>query len=338
MPMQLPNLDDRTYTDLAEEARTLIPTYAPGWTNHNPSDPGIMLIELFAYLTEMLIYRLDQVTDNNVRSFLKLLDGKDRQAFRAHTQAPTAAGQALTTDIQATVRSLRKLERPVTCADFVTVVESAFPADPQNSLDAANAVPLRVARAHCVPQRNLCADYEAEQAGHISVIILPTEQTEQKHLPDLIAAVQRYLEDRRLLTTYVHVVGPIYLTVAIKTKLVLKRDVLLPGERAQSAMVARNTGDSHDDIRQKVVDAVKKFLDPRQGGQNGKGWPFGRNVFVSELYELLDQLPGVDYVTEIALAADADRLLQEEGFLIGVALRPYELVAVEMTMDDVKIE
>src|SRR5690349_4133941 len=53
MPLPLPNLDDRSYTDLVEEARRLIPTYAPEWTNHNPSDPGIMLIELFAYLTEM---------------------------------------------------------------------------------------------------------------------------------------------------------------------------------------------------------------------------------------------------------------------------------------------
>ena len=60
MPLPLPNLDDRSYTDLVEEARRLIPTYAPEWTNHNPSDPGIMLIELFAYLTEMLIYRLNR--------------------------------------------------------------------------------------------------------------------------------------------------------------------------------------------------------------------------------------------------------------------------------------
>ena len=56
MPIQLPNLDNRQFTDLMEEALALIPTYAPEWTNHNPADPGITLLELFAYLTEMLIY------------------------------------------------------------------------------------------------------------------------------------------------------------------------------------------------------------------------------------------------------------------------------------------
>ena len=75
MPLQLPNLDDRRYADLVEEARALIPTYTPEWTNHNPSDPGITLIELFAFLSEMLLYRLNRVTAANILSFLKLLNG-----------------------------------------------------------------------------------------------------------------------------------------------------------------------------------------------------------------------------------------------------------------------
>src|ERR1044071_5129365 len=74
MPITLPNLDDRRYADLVEEARSLIPTYAPEWTDHNESDPGITLIELFAYLSEMLIYRLNRVTDATRYAFLKLLD------------------------------------------------------------------------------------------------------------------------------------------------------------------------------------------------------------------------------------------------------------------------
>ena len=78
MPIQLPNLDDRTYDDLVAEGLHLIPTYAPEWTNYNPSDPGITLIELFAYITELLIYRLDRVTDENKLAFLKLINGSDR--------------------------------------------------------------------------------------------------------------------------------------------------------------------------------------------------------------------------------------------------------------------
>jgi hypothetical protein len=50
MPLDLPNLDDRTYEDLVAEALRLIPNYAPEWTNYNPSDPGITLIEISAIL------------------------------------------------------------------------------------------------------------------------------------------------------------------------------------------------------------------------------------------------------------------------------------------------
>ena len=47
------NLDDRTFDDIKNEAIRLIPRYCPEWTNHNESDPGITLIELFSWMTEM---------------------------------------------------------------------------------------------------------------------------------------------------------------------------------------------------------------------------------------------------------------------------------------------
>ncbi len=51
MPLQVPQLDDRTAAALFAEARTLIPRYAPEWTDHNESDPGITLVQLFAWMT-----------------------------------------------------------------------------------------------------------------------------------------------------------------------------------------------------------------------------------------------------------------------------------------------
>ncbi|MBM4394492.1 MAG: putative baseplate assembly protein [Deltaproteobacteria bacterium] len=68
-----PKLDDRTFKDIVEEAVRLIPQYCPEWTNYNPSDPGITLIELFAWMTEMVLYRLNRVPDKNYLSFLNLL-------------------------------------------------------------------------------------------------------------------------------------------------------------------------------------------------------------------------------------------------------------------------
>ena len=73
MPIQLPNLDDRRYGDLFAEMRALIPRYAPEWTDHNESDPGIMLLELFAWLTEALIYRINRIPGASEVRFLELL-------------------------------------------------------------------------------------------------------------------------------------------------------------------------------------------------------------------------------------------------------------------------
>lgn len=67
------NLDDRTFEDLVQECILRIPRYCPEWTNHNPGDPGITLIELFAWLTDQMLLRFNQVPRRNYVAFLELL-------------------------------------------------------------------------------------------------------------------------------------------------------------------------------------------------------------------------------------------------------------------------
>jgi predicted phage baseplate assembly protein len=73
--MQLPivKLDDRTFQDIVDEAKRLIPRFCPEWTDHNVSDPGVALIELFAWMTDMLLYRVNQIPDNVYIKFLELI-------------------------------------------------------------------------------------------------------------------------------------------------------------------------------------------------------------------------------------------------------------------------
>jgi predicted phage baseplate assembly protein len=68
-----PNLDDRAFNDLVEECLLRIPRYCPEWTNHNPSDPGVTLIELFAWLTDQMLFRFNQVPYRNYIVFLEML-------------------------------------------------------------------------------------------------------------------------------------------------------------------------------------------------------------------------------------------------------------------------
>src|SRR5438034_7326282 len=74
MPLKVPTLDDRKYQDLLDEALARIPVHNPEWKNFNKSDPGVTLVELFAFLTENLLYRCNQIPDRNRKKFLSLLN------------------------------------------------------------------------------------------------------------------------------------------------------------------------------------------------------------------------------------------------------------------------
>jgi predicted phage baseplate assembly protein len=73
MPLPEPRLDDRHFQDLVNEAKALIPRYTPEWTDHNLSDPGVTMIELFAWMTDLLLYRLNRVPEKNYIRFMDLI-------------------------------------------------------------------------------------------------------------------------------------------------------------------------------------------------------------------------------------------------------------------------
>src|SRR5215470_20079267 len=68
-----PNLDDRRFQQLVDEAKRYVQQRAPEWTDHNVSDPGVTLIETFAYMVDQLLYRLNRVPEKNYLAFLDLL-------------------------------------------------------------------------------------------------------------------------------------------------------------------------------------------------------------------------------------------------------------------------
>jgi predicted phage baseplate assembly protein len=74
MPLELPVLDDRNYEQLLEDAKRRIPSHTPEWTNFDvESDPGITLVQLFAFLTDNLLYRANRIPERNRLKFLQLL-------------------------------------------------------------------------------------------------------------------------------------------------------------------------------------------------------------------------------------------------------------------------
>jgi predicted phage baseplate assembly protein len=73
MALPVPNLDDRRFQDLVDDAKRLVMRRCPEWTDHNVSDPGVTLIETFAFMTDQLLFRLNQVPDRLYVKFLELI-------------------------------------------------------------------------------------------------------------------------------------------------------------------------------------------------------------------------------------------------------------------------
>src|SRR5262249_37005337 len=191
MPIALPDFDDRTWEDLVEEGRSLIVAWAPEWTDHNASDPGITMMELFAFLTEALIYRTNRIPDRHKWAFLRLING------------PTwRCRDSLEDCIRETVRRIPINHRAVTAADFETL---------------ATKVP-GVARAWCLPGCELSRMDEPELptpvSGHVGVLVAPDPRyPELAH--DLLHTVRRALEPARLLGTRLHFRFPRFVPVRV---------------------------------------------------------------------------------------------------------------------------
>ena len=83
MPLPDPQLDDRRFQDIVNEAKRLIPRYTPEWTDHNVSDPGVTLIELFAWIADLLLYRVNRVPEKNYLRFMDLLGIRLQDAIPA---------------------------------------------------------------------------------------------------------------------------------------------------------------------------------------------------------------------------------------------------------------
>ena len=104
MALPVPNLDDRRFQDLVDDAKRLVQQRCPEWTDHNVSDPGVTLIETFAWMTDQVVYRLNRVPDRNYVKFLELIG--------VSLYPPTAARAPMTFWLSAAAARRRSRSRP----------------------------------------------------------------------------------------------------------------------------------------------------------------------------------------------------------------------------------
>lgn len=306
MSTALTDIPELQYDALVAAARARLPSLCPAWTDHGPADLGITLIELFAAIGEMLRYRTRRETPAITRAFLELLAGSD---VASHPDLAVATRLALA--------QIWTPYRAVTPDDYVTLARDAWLASPE-------AAPLaHAARLHhvrCLPERDVTAvDPLAAAPGHVSLVVVP-----ERALPEpaaLLAALERFYEPRRLLTTRTHFAVPRPVPVRVSARVWLDDDVL-PAT-----------------VHARLVAALAALLDPRTGGPDGDGWPIGADVYVSDIYSLLDGVPGVDFVTDVAVqVALPDRTLPgPQGAPAGVRVHPHELAGLDLAGAELRL-
>jgi hypothetical protein len=249
MPLPVQTLDDRTFDHLVREARALIPRYSKIWTNHNASDPGMTLIDLFAYLTEGAIFQLDQLPPETLDVFLELVG-----ICRAHDETLESA----------VARALDRSDRS----------EVALTADDL----AARAKQLTAAWQQRVHRAGLnwiadeaCADEDDRDVGLVNVLLDPP------FLPYFIEDRLFFLlKEHAVVGTRLHVVQVKEVTVEIRATV-----VRVPGIPLRAEDVERR---------------IRGFIDPVRGGFDSTGWPMGRSLYRSELFQLIEGMAEVDHV------------------------------------------
>ncbi len=118
MALPVPNLDDRRFQDLVNESKRMVQQNCPEWTDHNVHDPGVTLIELFAWMTDQVIYRLNRVPDRNYVKFLELIG--------VRLFPPTAARAPITFWLSAALPDAVRIPPGTTVATVRTETEDSI--------------------------------------------------------------------------------------------------------------------------------------------------------------------------------------------------------------------
>jgi hypothetical protein len=268
MPLPCPNLDDRTYDQLVTEGLGLIPKNFPAWTDYNPSDPGVTLLELFAFLAEAAVYQVNRVPDRSLANFAGLVG------------AQPAPGKSSDDLLASALINLQQRDRAITASEFE-----------QQAIDESASDGSVVARAKAIveviSQTREPTIFPADE--FIKLVIVPNTSSPQP-IPSTVLRqhIFELLRSNCLIATRLKVVPPNY-------DVTISADITVV--RSPSATLSPDL----------VESAVAVFLDPLKGGKSGTGWEFGRSVFRSELYQVVENVPGVDHVQRLLLNGSEDR-------------------------------
>jgi len=259
-----------------------------------------MLLELFAYLADQTLYRANRVPEASYAKMLRIM-GVD-----------LAEGESLISGIRRARLLLEERYRAITADDFIYLIQSRME-EIQKGLFGRALVMNNVDMSYISSSDTL---EDIAEPGHISLIVIPnvTEDTliycDAASLPApvpssaLLADIYGYLQNRRLVSTTLHVVGPSFVKIDVSADIVLT-------ENAEAMRTIES-----------AVQSIREYFDPVAGGPEGSGWPPGRSFHRSELYQLLEMTDGVDHVERTSI------LVAGNPSAPDATLKPWELISM----------
>jgi hypothetical protein len=287
-----------TFDELVRDGTSLIPAYAPRWTNHNPSDPGITLLELLAYFTEILAYRALRITPDAKLQFLRLLED---QVARSSDVLLGRPSWEVDEAILRRVQSLSSVECAVTAGDFEKLALDAATRHLGGGMGLlARSLPGVDLRP--TPGRHglMAVDAPAD----VSVVLAVEPELSGDNIDAVCRHVQEELTPRCLLTSRASVVPARHLHVSVACRLSPRPGVPLP-----AAIAAADA-------------ALRSRFDPlRSDGPLAGTSPFGRSVHLATVAATIDRTREVDYVEEVTVFRMVIDGATEDGrSLIGIRI------------------
>jgi hypothetical protein len=263
-----------SFDGLLREALSVIPAYAPIWTNHNTADPGITLIELLAYFSEVLVYRAQRLTPDARLNLLRLLRGAEWTGWQSLIGRPVADVDGA---IARQIEHLSQVQSAVTPQDFERLAVQ-FAAEHLQSSQPVQAKCLSSANMRDM----LGASIGEIVPGDITVVLAPEFELPGNGIEELRREVRSRLQPRALLTTRVHVVAPVYVSIYIGCRIApFLEDGCDAAFEAANAALRRRFGPSTPDDTPPTAQRL------------------GRPVHLSDLTAIIDDTQEVDYVEAI---------------------------------------
>lgn len=304
--LQLPDLALKTYKETVDEMIVSIPRYSDKWTNFNPTDPGITIIELLSWISETILYRINRIPDESYVNFLRMVAGASgaeyvEKLLNEMTSDPVSdRAQIKLLEFLKEIEKGNKKSVPDIKTEALKFLDSHYRAVTkkdfqQLSIEATENEEVKVKRAD--------VDVSMD-TGRIEIIIVSDINYDidmDAKYDEMISKVKNYLYPRRLVGTRIEVKKPEFTPLKMNIEI-----ICLPHARAKT-------------VEKKIKDAIITYLDPLKGGPDKHGWPYGRSLTVFEIDRIIEETDDVDKTKSVIFNDISDLIIQTIKGLIKIS-------------------